>query len=136
LSHWAERYVGRQYVEGMFDCADMARLVQKEVFGRDVAIPGSRDYADKIGIGRLRAMEEQIAREIDNVVTRTESPREGDGVLLIGRGYAEHIGIYCVIGGEPYVLHAANNYRQVVLSQVRNLEILHGLKVEGYYRWM
>lgn len=136
MSHWAERYVGRQYVEGKFDCADMARLVQKEVFGRDVAIPGSRDYADKVGVGRLRAMEEQIAREIGNVVTRTDSPREGDGVLLIARGYREHIGIYCLIGTEPYILHAATGYNQAVLSKVRDLEMFHGMKIEGYYRWM
>lgn len=136
MAHWSQRYVGRAYVEGKFDCADMARLVQLEVFKREVNIPGSRDYADKQGIARVRAQHSQIQRGLPSCATRTDSPQDGDGVLLAGRGYVNHVGVYCVINGEAYVLHAARGYRQAVLSKVRDLPFVHGLKVEGYYRWI
>ncbi len=135
MAHWSERYVGMPYVDGQLDCADMARLVQREVFKREVHIPGSRDYAGKSGYAKLRAQAEQIDRELPNAAEPTNEPKDGDGVLLVGRGYVNHIGVYCVIGNEAYVLHAARNYKQAVLSRAREIE-MHGLKIEGYYRWI
>ena len=135
MAHWSDRYVRDfRYVEGQFDCGDMVRLVQKEVFGRDVPIPGHRDYAGTEGIAKVRAMADQCERVKEESFQRTEAPREGDVALLIHRGYPRHVGVYCVIGGEPYVLHAASKRKNVILTKVRGLA-LQGLAVEGYYRW-
>jgi hypothetical protein len=133
--HWSQQYVGRIYIEGEFDCADLARVVHREQFGREIRLPAHRWHAGLAGAGRLRAMTAQIEALKDDYAVRTLQPREGDGVLLIGRGHLDHIGIYCVIEGVPWVLHAASNARQVVLHRVRDLPA-QGLTVEGFYRWI
>jgi hypothetical protein len=136
MKHWSEQYIGRRYIEGKFDCADMACLVQKEVFKRTVQIPGSRNYIGLKGSARQQAQMNQIQSEIQHTVERTDQPKDGDAVLMIGRGYTNHIGVYCVIGHEAYVLHASKGYGQSVLSRLRDITPIHGLKIEGFYRWL
>jgi hypothetical protein len=132
--HWSDRYVGLPYVEGEFDCADLARTVLAEVFGRDIRLPSERWYAGETGCGKVRAMAAQIDALKTDYAAPTAAPTEGDGVLLIARARMCHIGLYCVIANEPWVLHAASHARQVVRTRVRELERL-GYRVEGYYRW-
>lgn len=134
--HWSTAYVGRPYVEGVFDCGDLARAVQLEVFGRTIKIPADRDHLVETGVvAKFRAMSEQLAAEMPKCVQPVVSPQDGDGVLLKSRGYLQHIGIYCLVDGEPCVLHASDASRQVVRTRVRELAI-RGLVVEGYYRWI
>lgn len=137
--HWSGRYVGRPYILGVFDCADLARAVQKEVFGRDVKLPQDRDYkVAGSGLGpreRFSLMSQQIDRCKDDVARKTNTPIDGDAVLLIARGHRQHIGIFCFICGERWVLHASDGSNQVVLQRERDLNI-RGLRVEGYYRWI
>lgn len=139
MKHWSDKYLGLPYVEGSFDCADLARLVQKEVFGRDVAIPGSRDYFGKRGSEKLQAMQGQIASELEkgDVAVPVAEPQEGDAVLIFARGYLEHIGVYCTLNGEPYVLHASPGRaaKQVIRSRLRGFTNF-GYTVEGYYKWI
>jgi hypothetical protein len=134
MEHWSERYIGRRYIAGEFDCADLAELVQKEVFGREVHLPKDRDYAGKTGVAKLRAMADQIAREKDRYAAPTDSPSDGDAVLMTGRGRDQHIGVLCVIGADKYVLHGTSSYGHAVLSLLRNID-RHGLAVEGFYKW-
>jgi hypothetical protein len=127
--------VGRQYVEGQFDCADLARLVNREVFGREISLPQDRDYDGKEGAAKVRAMKAQIAAQKDTYATATDTPAEGDGVLIVSRGHSCHIGLYALVAGEAWVLHAASNAMQVVLHRVRDLPS-KGYTVEGVYRWI
>lgn len=136
MAHWSEKYVGMAYRAADFDCAALAKRVLHEQFQRDIALPAGRDYHDKQGIARLRAMSEQIVREQPDYARRlTRPPAEGDCVLLVSRARLTHIGVYCIVAGEPCVLHAASTQRQVVLTRVRELE-RHAMTVEGYYEWM
>lgn len=136
MAHWSDKYVdGRPYVSGQFDCADLAKLVQKEIFGREVELPADRDYIGKTGGDKARAMAAQVAREKDQYAVKTDSPVDGDPVLLIGRGQGSHIGVLCLIGCERYVLHATSSYNQPVRTLLRNL-VQHGLAVEGFYKWL
>lgn len=125
MAHWSERYVGIPYAEA--DCAELAARVQREVFAREIHIPTER------GCG-LRGLTRQIERLKDDYAARTDSPTEGDGVLMVSRGRLEHIGIYCDIAGTAYVLHAMRSAGQVVLHRIRDLAH-QGLAVEGYYAW-
>jgi hypothetical protein len=133
--HWSHTYIGRTYQEGAFDCADLARLVNREVFKREIRLPDGRDYAGKAGAAKLRAMTAQIEAERDAYVQATDSPVEGDCVLIDARGHTCHIGVYSVIAGEPWVLHAACDAMQVVLHRVRDMG-RSGYRIEGYYRWI
>lgn len=124
--HWSARYVGTSYAAG--DCAELAARVQREVFGREVRLPTERGHG-------LRDRTRQIEDLKADYAARTETPAEGDGVLMVSRGRIEHIGVYCEIDGMPYVLHAMRNAGQVVLHRLRDLAH-QGLVVEGYYRWL
>lgn len=136
MSHWSSAYIGRPYLEAEFDCGELARLVQREVFGREILIPVERDYMGEAGpVARFRAMARQIAAEAPRLAEPTTLPKDGDAVLLKSRGYFQHIGIYCFVDGEPWVLHASDASMQVVRTRVRELEI-RGLRIEGFYRWI
>ena len=135
-AHWSDAYVGRPWVEGRFDCANMACAVQAEVFGRRLGIPTERDYLGLAGLAKLRAMRGQLRSLKDDYADRIDeaAAQEGDGVLLIGRGKPDHIGILCLIDGARWVLHAAAGPLQVVRTRWRELG-LYGYAIEGCYRW-
>jgi len=125
-AHWALHYVGLPYDQ--HDCAELAVRVQREQFGRTIALPTTR------GTG-LRGVSEQIDNLRADYAVPVLTPEEGDAVLMQSRGSINHIGVYCDIGGEPYVLHAMRNAGQTCLHRLRNLGGI-GLTVEGFYRWL
>lgn len=132
--HWSERYVGMPYVVDQFECADLCVLVNREVFRREIRLPAIRWHRGKRGHERYQAMTDQVAAAKDDYAEPTSAPEEGDAVLLLSRGRMSHIGTYCVIQGEPWVLHAVSWAGQALLTRIRELH-LQGLQVEGYYRW-
>lgn len=125
--HWSDRYLGRPYIPGEFDCAALAMCVQWEVFGRTVRIPAEHATG-------IRAQSAQININAAVVADPIDKPSEGDAVLMKARGLLSHVGVYCVINGEPHVLHAMRNAGQVVRHRLRDLK-LQGLTVEGFYAW-
>ena len=123
--HWAQTYVGLPYSE--YDCAQLAARVQRDIFGRDIRLPTSR------GPG-LRGISRQIDDLQADYAAPVIEPVEGDAVLMIGRGRINHIGVYCLIDGRPWVLHALRNVGHACLHRLRDLEGI-GLHLEGFYRW-
>ena len=136
-SHWAESYIGRPYVEGRHDCADFVVAVMREHFGRELVLPAH-------GAG-TRAWDRQIAalKGVYAVHVAPEArgtmgtPREGDGVLMAAaarrHSLGHHIGIWCAVAGEPYVLHCLKGVGSI-LHPIRDLD-RRALVLEGVYRW-
>ena len=136
--HWAEAYVGRAYVEGAHDCADFVVAVLRERFGRTLALPA---HAESV-----RAWDRQIAALRGDYARRiapeargtTEAPVEGDGVLMAAaarrRSLGHHIGIWCAVAGEAYVLHCLKGTGSI-LHPLRDLG-RRALVLEGVYRWL
>lgn len=133
-AHWSDPYVGRLYVDVEFDCAELARTAQAEVFGRMIRLPTERLYQGLTGVAKVRAMHNQLSACRDDYAIPTDTPAEGDAVLIVSRGRLDHIGLYCMIAGEPWVLHAAAGIDQVVRTRLRHLE-LYGYRLEGFYKW-
>ncbi len=127
MAHWSERYVGLPYEEGTFDCAHLVEKVLLEQFGRELHLPKEHE-------SHYRAQQRQIEAAKASYAEPAAAPREGDGVILVSRGHAEHLGVYCEVGGEPCVLHNSRRFGSVVCFRVRELG-RHLLAVEGYYRW-
>ncbi len=127
--HWTEQYIGQPYVRGAADCAALAVQVRREVFGRDVPSAVEQERAAS-ALGRARQMAEGVA----DYGQRIAAPVDGDVVLMHCCGRPSHVGVYCVIDGEPYVLHAMENAGMVVLHRLRDLPRVL-LSVEGFYRW-
>ena len=136
--HWAEAYVGRPYVEGRHDCVDFVVAVLRERFGRTLALPAHA--------ATLKARDAQIAalKGVYAVRVTPEArgapavPRDGDGVLMAAaarrHSVGHHIGIWCAVAGEPYVLHCLKGVGSI-LHPLRDLD-RRALVLEGVYRWL
>lgn len=127
-----QAYVGRPYVDGQFDCADLAVLVQAEVFGRTVALPAARRRPQ--GRAGQRATINALR---DDVALRVDVPFTGCGVLLTERvqgAEAWHIGTGAMHRGEVWVLHNSNPATGARLDRLQDLQ-RWGLRLEGFYAW-
>ena len=135
--HWAESYIGRPYVEGVHDCADFVVAVMREHFGRELTLPAhgagtrawDRQFAALKGVYAVR-----VAPEARGTMG---TPREGDGVLMAAaarrHSLGHHIGIWCAVAGEPYMLHCLKGVGSI-LHPIRDLD-RRALVLEGVYRW-
>lgn len=125
--HWSDRFVGLPYIENTADCASLAVLVQKEVFGKEIILP-NRECG-------LRGMSSQIANLQADYAEKTDSPVDGDAVLMYCRGRLFHVGVYTQINGVDWVLHSLKNAGMVCRHRIRDLE-KYNLAFEGFYRWI
>ena len=145
-SHWAESYIGRSYVEGRHDCADFVVAVMRERFGRELALPahGAGTRAWDRQIAALKGVYAvHVAPEARGTMGAPEArgtmgaPREGDGVLMAAaarrHSVGHHIGVWCAVAGEPYVLHCLKGVGSI-LHPIRDLD-RRALVLEGVYRW-
>ncbi|ONN68138.1 hypothetical protein [Herbaspirillum sp. VT-16-41] len=121
-----DRYIGRPYDAQTFDCADLAVLVQRELFGRQITLP-----ADRL---RRHAQVASLARYRDAlaVVIGPEEISDGDAVLM--KGDSLHIGTLFYLAGSWRVLHNSHALGGVWLHKLADLR-LFGLFIEGFYRW-
>lgn len=126
-----DRFVGIPYDARHMDCADLALLVQRELFGREVLLPGKRPrpLRDDEQAQALHAYTQQLA---DPVV----QPQDGDLVLMreLGASQAGHIGTYFFLNYTRYVLHTTALLGGSVLHRQQDLSAT-GLTIEGFYRW-
>lgn len=124
-----EALVGVAYCENSCDCADFVVLVQLQLFGRAVQLPGARPRgaAGQAAIGDLSRPYAKATLE----------PVDGDLVLMIEHGHkrAGHAGVYFRLAHEGWVLHSNEKNGCSVLHRVRDLPDF-GLRIEGYYRWV
>lgn len=129
MSHWSEKYIGQEYQVNTADCARLLSRVRKQEFRLpvpdDIEIERSASRLGRVG---------QMSDLVDAYGKKTETPQEGDAVLMLCRGRPSHVGVYCIVNGEPSVLHAMENAGMVVLHRIRELNRVF-LSVEGYYSW-
>lgn len=126
-----DRYIGIPYSTRHMDCADLALLVQRELFGREVMLAGKRP--------RPLATEDQdsaVNAYTAELAKRVEVPQDGDIVLMseIGKRIPGHIGTYFFLNYAPYVLHTTALIGHSALHRLQDLSAT-GLTVEGFYRW-
>lgn len=133
----AEQYVGREYVEGVFDCVSLAVLVQDELFGRHIAAPAAGERRK----GR-RGQAGEIQRLQPGLADRIEEPSTGDAVLIYAHTAAGkppynrhwHLGTVFVQAGEKWVLHCANQAQGVLLQRLDQM-LGQALHLDGFYAW-
>ncbi|MBD9534647.1 peptidoglycan endopeptidase [Stenotrophomonas sp. STM01] len=124
-----ERFTLLPYDEQTFDCADLVALVQRELFGRQIQMPGRRPRGAE-GQAAIGELSRPYAR-------RTEAPQDGDLVLMIEHGQKRpgHAGVYFWLSHEAYVLHANEKTGCSILHRARELPD-YGLRIEGTYSWV
>ena len=129
MSHWCESYIGRPYVLGESDCARLVCDVHRDVFLQPVPEEAEPERAVSM-YGRF----EQMRDGVMEYGRPTETPQDGDVVLMFCRGRPSHVGVYCYVNDEPCVLHAMKNVGMVVLHRLRDLPRVN-LQLEGFYQW-
>ena len=129
MTHWTERYIGREWTPD-FDCAALVQLVLREQYGRHIALPAGFDWR-----GTTPDTVASLARDF---AVPTDTPQDGDGVLLRIRGHrrdiGSHVGVYVEVGGVAWLLH--NVERMGVLFHP--LDSVDRLQLEpvAIYRWI
>lgn len=129
MAHWSEKYIGSPYVYNVLDCGNLVTRVRKEVFNLPVPEEMEAKRQDSL-TAKLR----QIKHLFSTYGERTDNPQEGDAVLMFCAGRPGHIGVYCEVNNDKYVLHAMESAGMVVMHRISDLE-RYFLKVEGYYKW-
>lgn len=131
--HWSERWIGRAWVAGAYECSDLVAEVLAAEFDTDIDLP--RAGANVRERDRLTA---RLAPALARRLASDEAPREGDGVLMRARGRrsvaGHHIGLWCAPGGEPSVLHCLAGAGSCVHA-LAGLPA-RGLETDGVWRWI
>ena len=130
MRHWSEKYVGREYRTGVFDCADLLKLVMHYEFGRDIKLPNDRDWRTQ--------KPENISDYAREFASQTTIPIEGDAILMriVGRKYSlgGHVGILSIVKKRQWVLHSIQNVG-CIFHPVKDLATYH-LEPVGFYQWL
>lgn len=127
-----DRFCGVPYCARTMDCADLVVLVQRELFGREVLLPGvkrPRPLHDADQAAEIEARTSALAY-------RVEAPQDGDLVLMLDSGQTKpgHAGTFFFVAHEPWVLHTSHVLGASRMHRLRDLPG-YGLRVEGFYRW-
>ena len=132
--HWSQRWIGRDWRAGVYECSDFVAEVLAAEFGVAVDLPRAGAAAGVRARDRLTA---RLAPSLARPLAPGEAPREGDGVLMRARGRrtiaGHHIGLWCAPGGEPSALHCAAGLGSCVHA-LAGLPA-RGLEADGIWRW-
>ena len=126
--HWAHQYVGREYIDGVYDCAALVEGVQRDEFHRNVEFPKERKSHVILS---AKTIDEHKDAHLEPI--SAEEAKDGDVVLMVCRGRLSHIGVLAVIDGIRYVLHNLKSSGNVALHRIRDLD-KYALTLEGFYR--
>jgi hypothetical protein len=129
MAHWSAAYIGQPYETGSADCARLLSQVRREVFHlpvpEDIEVDRSASRLCRVG---------QMVDLVTEYGVATDTPEEGDAVLMFCAGRPSHIGVFCIVDSDPCVLHAMENAGMTVLHKIRDLDRVL-IRVEGYYAW-
>ena len=88
--------------------------------------------------GRLAVVNGTALGSKGDYALPTIAPQEGDGVLMRAaarrRSIGHHIGVWCAVADEPYVLHCLRGVGSI-FHPIRALRC-RALELEGVYRWL
>ena len=134
-AHWSDKYLGRPYLRGEFDCADLVVEVARAEFGRAVALPRHAEG--------VRARDRQI-EELTGVLGRRldraagEAIQDGDIVLMKAAGrrlsLGHHIGVVAALPLAACVVHCLAGIG--VARHALDCLAERGLALTGFYRWL
>ena len=126
LASQIEPFIGLPYDEAELDCADLAVLIQRSLFGKEINLPGRRQ--------RLNAPAAAINRYSGELARRIEPEELQDGDVIVFADGALHIGTVFFLSGKAWVLHTTTTGGYSLLQPLSDLPG-YGLRTEGFYRW-
>jgi hypothetical protein len=127
MMHWSDKYIGKPYIKGEYDCICLVSEVYLNEFGKQIDLPQEK------GINNI-GYQKAILNNKERLAYKISKPEEGCIVLMIGKGRLNHIGIYYLHENIDWVLHNSENVGHVVRTKFRLLSLV-GYQVEGLYKW-
>lgn len=125
MTHWSDGYIG--IAHATLDCAELVERVLREQLGRDLHFPRRANDNMFHRSALLTAHAQDFARPI-------AAPVDGCGVMFLVRGRMAHVGLYCLIGREGYVLHSDSAFGSSTRIAIRNMAPPR-YRIEGFYEW-
>lgn len=125
-----QAYVGREYIPGLYDCAHLARDVQRDLFGRHIPMPEHHPMGNA---GQRRVINELR----DDLAIKVPVRFDGCAALLYEPGsFAPiwHIGTVADHRNEPWILHNSEKLGSAHLHRLSDLQ-RWGMTLEAYYAW-
>lgn len=126
-----QEYVGREYRAGLYDCAHLAADVQRDLFGREIALPAQHPMGTAGQRALINGMRDELAFAI-------EVPFSGCAALLQEKtlaGCLLHIGTVALgSADEVWVLHNSAKLGSAHLHRLKDLN-RWGMSLLGYFGW-
>lgn len=124
--HWSCKFISIPYEK--LNCAEFVEYVLEKQFGIKFIFPQNH--------GSVFSQSAQLRNEFTNYVfpEKTDSPSEGDLVLMNGVRKMCHVGILVKKKNSLYVLHSQKNLGCACLHKLKDISI-YGLSLEGIYKW-
>ena len=134
-AHWSDKYLGRPYLRGEFDCADLVVEVARAEFGRAVALPRHAEGV-RARDRQIERLTGELGRQLDRAAG--EAIQDGDIVLMKAAGrrlsLGHHIGVAAVLPLAACVLHCLAGVG--VARHPLDCLAARQLTLTGIYRWL
>ncbi len=125
-----QEYVGREYRAGLYDCAHLAADVQRDLFGKEIALPTQHPMGTAGQRALVNGMRDELAIQIVD-------PVNGCAALLkeqTDAGCLLHIGTVALYLDEAWVLHNSAKLGSAHLHRLKDLN-RWGMSLSGYFQW-
>lgn len=109
------------------NCSKFVEHVLRDNFQIEYSFPQSE--------GSLFNQSQQIRDAMPSFCAKTETPKDGDMVLMHGKRRMCHVGVYVRIGYKSFVLHTESSMKSAALHNLNDLKSF-GYDVEGFYKWL
>lgn len=128
MFHWSEEYLLNGQV-GKLNCAEFVEFLLNDRFKRKVQFPQTQSGGNIFGMTR------EIVENIPKFVgDKTNTPKDGDLVIMNAKRISTHVGVYIEIDGIGFVLHTFYRSRSVLRTRLKDLHQV-GLELQGVYQW-
>lgn len=124
--HWSCKFLSIPYSE--LNCAEFVEFVLKKQFKLHFYFPQNR--------GSIFSQSADLKKYIKTFVhpEKTNSPEEGDLVVMNGIRRMCHVGLLVKIKNDMFVLHTQKNLGCACLHKLKDIPN-YGLNLEGIYKW-
>lgn len=122
---WVKKYTSTEFKD--LDCTQYLEQVLRDHFKRNYTFPQRE--------GSLFFRSHLIKKHLPTFCNKTETPKDGDLVLMHGLRRMCHVGLYVkgIVSG--YVLHKDESMPSGAYHRIKDL-VNYGYTVEGFYTWV
>lgn len=126
MAHWSDGYIDIPHDSE--DCGQLVERALREQHGKNVRFP-QRQRDD---LFHRAALIKQHAAEFAYPIP---APVDGCGVLMLARGRMAHIGLYCEIDFQGYVLHSDSLFGTSTRMPISRM-VPPFYRIQGFYGWL